>query len=126
MVFSVFDRSALHQIIHDGKHMYYRHEYEPATIMQGLTNAASYWDNYNNIFSNDGSNTIPDATAVGSGTIATGTANTSFQNDTTGAVITAVPNNTIDTVKSVAEYLDQIMPLTYQAALKYCYMRETL
>jgi len=114
MVFSVFDRSALHQIIHDGNHMYYRHEYEPATIMQGLTNAASYWDNYSNIFSASGvaSGTISGYTGTGStpsGTVA-GHENTTFTNDITGNVVTAVPNNTIDTVKTVAEYLDQVMP----------------
>ena len=126
MVFSVFDRSALHQIIHDSKHMYYRHEYEPATIMQGLTNAASYWDNYNNIFS--GGSAASGYTGTGAtptGTVA-GNENTTYTNADATNIITAVPNDTIDTVKSVAEYLDQIMPLTYQAALKYCYMRETL
>ena len=96
--------------------------------MQGLTNAASYWDNYNNIFSNDGRNTITGYTGTGKtpdGTVA-GNENTTFTNKAGTNIITAVPNGTIDTVKSVAEYLDQIMPLIYQAAVKHHYMRETL
>ena len=70
LVFTIFDRSALYQVIHDGKHKYYRHEYEPKTIQSALGTSPSFWENYANILNDD----------------------------------------TIDTIESDAEYLDQVMP----------------
>lgn len=76
MVFTLFDRSALYQMIRDGNHHYYRHEYEPTALQSGLSTTPTFWENYANIFTNG-----PD-----------------------GQV------NTIDTIKSPADYLDQVMP----------------
>lgn len=64
MVFAQFDRQSMHQIIHDGKHFYYRHEYEPTSIMKGLNSAPSYWQNYENIFKTDDTTTGVTSTTV--------------------------------------------------------------
>ncbi len=88
MVFTIFDRSALYQIIHDSKHYYYRHEYEPPTIATSLSTTPNAWVNYDNIMK---------------GVALT---NTGAVGDLTGTV----GAGTVDTVKTTAEYLDQIMP----------------
>lgn len=104
MVFTLFDRSALYQIIHDGKHHYYRHEYEPPTIATALSTTPSAWTNYENI--------MKGISLTNTGEV--------------GDLSATATKNTVDTVKTTAEYLDQIMPLIYQAAVKHHYMRETL
>lgn len=76
MVFTLLDRSALYQMIHDGNHHYYRHEYEPTALQAGLSTTPTFWENYANIFASG-----PDG-----------------------------QTNTVDTIKSPADYLDQVMP----------------
>lgn len=88
MVFTLFDRSALYQIIHDGKHHYYRHEYEPPTIATALSTTPSAWTNYENI--------MKGISLTNTGEV--------------GDLSAAATKNTVDTVKTTAEYLDQIMP----------------
>ena len=98
MVFTLFDRSALYQIIHDGKHHYYRHEYEPPTIATSLSTTPGVWTNYDNILNG----ISVDNTGQGGEKGAPSSKDTGV--------------GTVDTVKTTAEYLDQIMPLIYQAA----------
>ena len=52
MVFVIFDRTALYQIIHDGAHMYYRKEGEPMAIESALSTTDAWWENYARILDN--------------------------------------------------------------------------
>ena len=100
MVFTIFDRSALYQVIHDGNHHYYRHEYEPPTIATSLSSTPGVWTNYDNILKGISVDNYGQGGASGTPSNGVGGA---------GA-------GTVDTVQTTAEYLDQIMPLIYQAA----------
>jgi len=52
MVFVIFDRSALYQIIHDGEHMYYRKEGQYMAIESALTETNAWWEQYATILDN--------------------------------------------------------------------------
>lgn len=119
MIFTLFDRSAMYNIVHDNAHNYYAHAHEPLNTFDPRM-AEDVFSLYKNFQSVGIDATTGQATGAATTTNAAALSAGGGVNNTPTSAGTAAANNLatstgnanygVSTVKVPAEYSDQIMP----------------